>query len=497
MYEEVCLLCGRPVTVDGRAYCSDECESLDATSPSLSASSSAYPSPYLHSNKGPGSLADVPALVSSALGRSLNANSTTKSHKSRHSISSSSASSTVWSTFTDDEEDGLVNPSLSASGDDDFADNREWLGGVDPSAKLAGSLGHGLHSRGSGLSYARRPSGTNNRSTITTLNRRTSSVSNPSIGNAGSPRSVPAPPPLSPFEDDFDVPSVSLSSLSSANSRDAPRSHGRKSSTSSEHGNAHESTVTVKSRRNRASLPAYFSLLTASTSSPPSRTQRSPSSLQTLNAIARSFQSSPPTPRVANPVLDPITAYSQAHPKPEGVEATPRGRVRQRNPNARSPSSRRSAARSPPRQYVPSSPPPCAHHRVLVGPQARARLDSIEKVADWVSQSPVVGRGRTLTRRNSSPPKKPLFDTIINSVEADDDLDAVRELLDRSLHPHRMVASEDVFVARGDRERRGRRMVDELDKLPMGPHNSEAPGYGNGRSGLRGRERERGRTLAR
>ncbi|PCH37767.1 hypothetical protein WOLCODRAFT_135839 [Wolfiporia cocos MD-104 SS10] len=483
MYEEVCLQCGRPVLVDGRAYCSDECESLDATSPSISTTSSAVASPYLHSNSGPGTLADVPALVSSALGRPLAA------HHNRLSISSSSTSSAAWSSLTDDEEDvEIANPVP----DDEYGYNLGAEGG----SKSATSLGHfAYHARGAGLSYARRPSSTNNRSTIPTLARGTSSPS-----GVGSPLSGPAPYIQ---EDDFsDVPSTSSVSSAHSSALRTRFRHARKSSDALSYASSEDpdNTLTSKSKRNRASLPAYFSLLTSSTSSSSTtRTQRLPSSLNAFTAVTRSLHSSPPTPRVANPIINPITAYSQAHARPQAVEATPRGRGRKRDPEARSTSSRRSPSPSPPRQSRPCplvSPPPCAHHHVHVGAQARARLDSIEKVTDWVSSSPVMqSRGRTLTRRNSSPPAKPRFEAIMGGVTGDDDLDAVREVLARSLHLGRATAAHD-----GRRRRdstRGRRRADELDEPPYGADGQLAPGYGSGRSGLRARERERGRAMVR
>ncbi|EED79313.1 predicted protein [Postia placenta Mad-698-R] len=498
MYEEVCLLCGGPLSVEGRAYCSDECESLDANSPSISTTSSAYPSPYLHSNNGPGSLADVPALVASTMGRSLTATSPYKTHKNRHSISSSSASSAVCSVFADEDEEDFANPNLTIGSEGEFSLSREMLS-VDSMPK-ASSFSQYYHLRGSGLSYARRPSGTNNRSTITTLNRRVSSINNSSPAEAGSVWS--APTPYDTYSDDYsDDPSVSPSPASSTRPQ-----HGRTPSdalnrTSSEQ-DADPDTVTEKRRRNRASLPAYFSLLTTATSSQASpRSHRVPSQLQTLTTFTRSLQSSPPTPRVANPVVNPITAYSYDHSKAQLVETTPRGRGRQRDPEMRSTSSRRSAARSPPRQSARprDSPPPCLHHHAHVGPQSRARLDSIEKVSGWVASSPVVTRGRTLTRRNSSPPAKPRFG-MMAGAGSQDDLDAVREVLARSLHIHREAPGEDDHSHLGRRESdlsRGRRRVDELDEPPVGVDSRIAPGFGNGRSGLRARERERGRPLAR
>ncbi|KAH9930614.1 uncharacterized protein B0H18DRAFT_1083730 [Fomitopsis serialis] len=458
MYEEVCLLCGRPVSVDGRAYCSDECESLDTASPSISTSSSALASPYLRSNNGPGSLADVPAL-----------------HKNRHSISSSSTSSAIWSVSTD-EEDELA----SAGPDEDLLP-----GSGTESAKPADPFLYPFQPRGAGLSYARRPSGTNQRSTVPTLNRHTSATSSPFAGT-GSPRS--APPPYSPAEEEFpDVPQTSTSIRSAG-----PHGRGRRnrssfaSDPSSEQEIDHETTVTSKPKRNRASLPAYFSLLTTSTSSPtPPRAHGRPPPADSHSDHAVLPIITSHTPRRGATYAQSGDAFSQVHFKPQPGPSE-RGRGRKRDSEARSASSRRSTQRSPPRQSraraSPSrSPPPCAHHRVHIGSQARARLDSIEKVADWVSNSPAIPvRGRALTRRNSSPP-----------ATEEDDIAAVREVLAKSLHFH--PDHDDIYVA--SRDRRGRRRPDELDQGPVAVDGYRAPGYGAGRSGLISRdcERERGR----
>ena len=108
--------------------------------------------------------------------------------------------------------------------------------------------------------------------------------------------------------------------------------------------------------------------------------------------------------------------------------------------------------------------------------QARARLNSVEKVADWVASSPVVRVPIPSGRRNSSPPPKPKWELIGDSgvvlsggcAIADDD--------------------DEVF---GAMETRGRRRANELDRAPIAVGFGErvgGPGYGNGRSGLKGRE---------
>lgn len=82
-----------------------------------------------------------------------------------------------------------------------------------------------------------------------------------------------------------------------------------------------------------------------------------------------------------------------------------------------------------------------------------------------------------MMRRNSSPPTKPDMHALV----ADSGLG-------QSLQ----------FGAKS--ERRGRRLPDELDEESRGLVNKNAPGFGNGRSGLRAREerdRERERNRGR
>ncbi|KAI0723745.1 hypothetical protein C8T65DRAFT_564315 [Cerioporus squamosus] len=468
MYEEVCLLCGRPVAADGRAYCSDECESLDVTSPSISTTSSAHPSPFLHSTNNAPNLAEVPALLPSALGHSLDAR---KSHRVRHSESSSSASSVSWSAVEDDyDEEGAPSILCGANVDDEhYAMHPDYLA-VDSTSKPSPSF-TAAQRNNSSLAYIRRPSSTNNRSTIPTLHHRTSSTSTPSTGSIGVSRSTPCD---CPSEDDFSDAPASSSSICSG------RRRGRKSEGApsiNEENERGEDTVTGKKRRNRASLPAYFSLLVATSTTP--RSHKGPSA---LSMLSRSLQnsSSPPTPRIAQPVVDTTTAFAmaqsarvtKAHSPP--TDAAPRGRSRRRDPDGRSSSSRRSPSRSPrPRAHAHQS----AH--------ARARLDSMEKVADWVAHSPAVAAGvraarQLAQRRNSSPPPLPKFERgQLRDSGVEFDTAHLSSAVDES--------DEDVHVSE---ERRGRRRVQELDPTPFGV-GGNAPGYGNGRSGLLSRERGR------
>ncbi|KAH9848899.1 hypothetical protein C2E23DRAFT_738552 [Lenzites betulinus] len=492
MFEEVCLLCSKPVAIDGRPYCSDECENLDITSPSASATSSAQPSPFLNSTaNGPGALAEVPALLPSALGRSLK--EPHKSHRVRHSESSSSNSSVSWSALGEDYNDDVLNPALYSAGtDDEFAINSDYLSPEVGISKPSTSFGNVYRTPNSSLPYVRRPSTTNNRSTIPMLHHRGSSTSTPSSAGVSSS----APYYCTTEDDSSDVPSACASSASGRSGRRSGRkSHDSVPHTTDESEREKDDTLTSKNRRNRASLPAYFSLLT-STSPAVSRSQKSLSSLQTLSMISRSLQSStsPPTPRLAKPVVDTTAAFATAQfgrvsKHTVTADAAPRGRSRQRDPDGRSSSSRRSVSRSPGARTH-------AHHQA----QARMRLDSLEKVADWVAHSPVVAASVRIARqqvqhhaherRNSSPPPLPKFEKLhLQDSGVDVDAGYVNSAVEEDFD------EEDEFEvpAQERNSRRGRRRPDELDYAPTGVERG-APGYGNGRSGLMARERTRGRA---
>jgi len=267
-----------------------------------------------------------------------------------------------------------------------------------------------LHpSKFSGLSYARQPSSTNNRSTIPLLHRRTSSTSSSGFGQVA--------------EDDTDS-----------------RSFHDEKFTEQER-DAHNLTLTSKKSHNRASLPAYFSLLQVSSpqrSSPPLSTSSG-------NTAGLSARNSPPTPKLAS-----LLAVSGIRPT---VEATFRGRRRQPDLShtGRSSSRSRSHSRSRTRQQT------------LV-PRPRERQDSrssVEQVFDWTCAP--LPRGRPTVRRNSSPLPK-----IVSSLQQFEDTSFVTNSIET-------------------RERRGRFKREEL----RGPDSRDAPGYGNGRSGLRERERLR------
>lgn len=340
MFEEICLNCSKRLPDDGRAYCSDECEALDASnSPPISTTSSALSSPYLDYAIGD----DVPPLVPSALGSVLSS----LGKRDRYSTSSSSTSSASWSLFTDLEEDDVP----VSIGDNFSCDGERSDVPLEASSRF---FGVPLPTK-SRLNYARRPSTTNRRSLIPLLHSR--NPSNSSV--AGTQNS-------SFVEDNDDVNCAHYTA----------QSDNEKTALEQDH-EADKCTIGSKSRksRNRASLPAYFSLLMINTPrrSPP----LSSSSGNTINQ-----QPSPPTPKLAS--LLAVSGLRSA------VEATPRGRRRE-------PGSSRSRPRSPSRSRSRSQP-----LRAAVSPQ-RGRQDSrstVTPVFDW--RYAPISRGRT-TRRNSSP----------------------------------------------------------------------------------------------
>lgn len=423
MFEEICLTCSKHLPDDryfppplpawssltfsfySRAYCSDECENLDMyNSPSISSASSALSSPYL--DYAPGG--EVPALMPSALGTAL---SNGFQKRGGHSVSSSSTSSASWSIFSDAEDEGHTSVGI----EDDPPYEGDGLDVGVSSDGFARSAAFLHPPKSSGLSYARQPSSTNNRSTIPLLHRRTSSTSSSGF------RHVP-----SSAEGDADSMS------------DVPRSfHEEKPSEQD-----YNLTLTSKPKksRNRASLPAYFSLLQVSS---PQRSSP-PLSSSSGNTVSLSARGSPPTPKLAS--LLAISAL-----RPTG-EATFRGRRRQPDMSRSSRSDSRSRSRTRQQTLVP-------------GPRERQdSRSSVEQVFDWTCAP--LPRGRPSVRRNSSPLPK-----IMSQFE------------------------EMPFVVSSineTRERRGRFKREELG----GPSSRDAPGYGNGRSGLREREVERQRAVA-
>lgn len=376
------------------------------------------------------------------------------------------------------------------------------------------------------MQYARRPSSTNNRSTVPLLLRHSSgttattssaSASASSFGGPASGKSMPSPL-YTPFSsvDGTDDDAASSLCLSEEGDRQS-------------HASSTPDQQRRRKTRNRASLPAYFSLLqsqaspsaahssTGAATSPAGKGHwRAPSALMQLS---RSLQAaSPTTPRVSHAtVVIPATDFSHAN-SPVTSPAVPRrddtqpqlsaeemmeerergrGRPRKRETDLRSASSRRErqSGRSPPprdRDREDRHAVERERERTLMSAAQRARIDSVEKVAEWVSSSPVAAAGwRGRTRRRSGaalsmggPGKYEFVEALTRGLRgcagaSDEDEDEDEEDKEEREQEEREEKEREMV--------RGRRRVHELDE----PIRGDAPGLGGGRSGLRARRGSR------
>ena len=397
-----------------RAYCSDDCQTYDISSPSISSPSSTRSSPSIACAHGD----EVPPLVPSALGSAL------KSYMAfnRFNVSSSSASSASRS-FTDDEEDHFA----SGSSDHDVSD-----GIYDGNSKSV--------TIPSGLSYARRPSGTNNSSTVPHPHRRISSDSFAPVKNI--PRSVPIYSHSQADDDYFDIGSLPEDAV------DADESDVLSDQDWYRVKSKYQASKTSKRSRNRGSLPACFSLL--QTTSPKDNRSSPVLSSSSGNTIA-----SPPTPKAR---FGNILSQAQ---NPSAVFSTPRGR-------RRDPVNSRAARRT----VDPSESASRSGTRPLVIEESsrlaeRSPTDlkgSTEKLVDWSH------RGRATLRRNSSPLPKMHMGVEDPALVLSG---AVKSRKDDSRSPFRVRT-------------RGRARVDDFGR---DSYSTDAPGFGYGRSGLLDRER--------
>ena len=357
----------------------------------------------------------------------------------RYNVSSSSASSASRSFTDDDEEEYHFG---SASSDHDVSD-----GIYDGNSKSV--------TIPSGLSYARRPSGTNNSSTVPHPHRRISSDSSSFGPVQNIPRSVPIYSHSQADNDDyFDISSLPEDAV------DADDSDLLSDQDWYPVKSKYQASKTSKRSRNRASLPACFSLL-QTTSSKDIRASPVLSS-SSGNTIARL---SPPTPR---PTFDNLLSQAQY---PPAVYSTPRGR--RRDPvnsrgARRTVDSSTSASRSGTRPLV------IAESSRPVENSLYSRTDlkgSTEKLVDWSSVPGFPHRGRATLRRNSSPLPKMLIDLEDPALGA-----AVKNRQEDSGSQMRVRT-------------RGRARVEDLGRDSQ---STDAPGFGYGRSGLLDRERGSG-----
>jgi hypothetical protein len=225
------------------------------------------------------------------------------------------------------------------------------------------------------------------------------------------------------------------------------------------------STITkTKRARNRASLPAYFSLLQTSNDT---QTSRVPLSADSSSHSAT--RPSPPTPRliISGMPIHPFTAP----PTATTTQATPRGRRRvlEASQSSRIFANESSSSRSRSRNSHPFAPPATASEAFRSQLSSKGSKSSMERILDWAAVSGPP-RGRTAVRRNSSPPPK-MNPTIISCS------------ISEQFNP----ASRGRKADSTSRPRpRGRAMVSELDGVGG---TQDAPGFGYGRSGLLHRER--------
>jgi hypothetical protein len=188
------------------------------------------------------------------------------------------------------------------------------------------------------LSYARRPSSTNTHSTIPLLHRHSSS--NSSAGHSATST-----------EEDSDI-----SGPTSSSRHHRRRSYGTplRPSAPLPTSDAPDSTITSR-KRNRASLPAYFSLLTLGAPHAKSSLTMSPPRSSADTARARP---SPTDPRLSRATVDSTHAVAGHSPSSAPLLARDpeeyRGRRREpgSRPRPRSPSRSRSRSRSYSREWV-------------------------------------------------------------------------------------------------------------------------------------------------
>lgn len=332
----------RTENVLSEAYCSASCEGRDAASTPTSSSSSAFPSPMVHCADGE----DVPALVPSALGLALQ----NYSDGNRDSVSSSSASSKSWDALEDDQEEDNVRVEDDYSYHGDNSDSRDSM--YDTSSQSS------YTTKRTGLSYARRPSNTNNHSALPSPHHQRAS-SRMKLRHIS--QSVPNTLPI-----DGDDESESAASSPSADNEGTTISQRR------------------KKVRGRGSLPNYFALLQMSTS---------PEKSRNVPGVSKpSLRPNPSPPKVPQVVTPPTNNIM-----PRSIWDIARGR--QEHDGIVS-------SRS-----VSSSPP--ARSGMQRARFLEDKLSALEPSGSQVRPGSFLGKGHETTmdrgrprRRNSSPPRQ-------------------------------------------------------------------------------------------
>ncbi|TFL02955.1 hypothetical protein BDV98DRAFT_410503 [Pterulicium gracile] len=438
--DDFCLTCGKGSVRPGHAYCSSACEAVDSASSVSSAASSTFSSPHLKSTPASG---QPPALTISS---SLTASAQGRSN--RYSISSS-ASSTSYSA-TDDDEESLVDPEVN----NDLNIHKHTDAQNESSS----------FSLSPGMFFARRPSSTNNHSMLPVLQR-------PSLASyrpyASSPSGIPKSAPHHSIHDRAVYPlgksggsRQKLSSGSKADDHDrychsaanadgshydrSPR-HRHRTEAKPHEGDEEDlsSTITspssAKRSRNRASLPSYFSLMN-------------------INGQHSNSVKSPPAPPCssvprASPSTPKTAGFVSSSLRLSATSLAPRGR-----------GSRESDGNEPIRSFQNS---PAHRGSLNIRPEGGQR------------------RGRTLERQCDR-----------SSARHIPDVSPQRPPLTTSV-PHRITPESrgvsgisSMMASSPSNHRRGRVRGRARGECLDGAGNTvDAPGLGNGRSGLLHRER--------
>lgn len=290
----------------------------------------------------------------------------------------------------------------------------------------------------SALSYTRIPSGTNNQSLVPQVKPRSHSRH-----VRGIPRSAPI---------QSHVPSDGEASSEADFSSNEPVDSDSEVNSNFD-GDDRLGTAKTRRPRNRASLPACFSLLKIMS---PSKPIRSPP-ISSSSGCATLCQS-PPTPKLPSKRPGSTLDISPTVVPLSALYDTPRGRRREAGHSScgnRSGNSSPSSSRMRRRSRADDSP----HSKNFDGRSPERRFD-------WSAEGLALPiRGRPGIRRNSSP----LSRTISDAMNA-------------GMQP----IGNSQFGSRSRPRTRGRMRVEDLDGIGS---SIEAPGYGSGRSGLVNRER--------
>ncbi|KAF8590065.1 hypothetical protein K439DRAFT_243469 [Ramaria rubella] len=272
MFDDICMFCGKFLD-SGLVYCNDICESADrnySSSPSLSSTSSVFTSPYISSAAAASALtlSDVPPLMLNpkriSLGRS-----------------SSSTSSDVTSVFEYDYDD------------DDLDDSKSEL--VYPLPPLdapehdPGTIK--ISQRNSSFSFARRPSHSDNRTLVPVLHPRAADTTTRPNSHAHPSRTRKSSASTPPKQQ---AASHDVASHRHSRSHDVRLRGSTPIAVPVPVPIQASHALPEKTKRMRASLPAYFSHLALSSHGP-----RSPPATLSVNVSVNAHTDVQMTPKAS------------------------------------------------------------------------------------------------------------------------------------------------------------------------------------------------------